>query len=141
MLVVNERLKIPLSEFQFTFSRSAGPGGQNVNKVNSKATLRWPFRTSPTLPHDVRARFLARHANWITKDGDFLVSSQEFRDQPQNIERCLAKLKELLASVAVAPRRRIKTKPSRSSQRRRLDAKQKRSTTKQMRQRPSDREG
>ena len=140
MLTVNERLKIPLSEFQFTFSRSAGPGGQNVNKVNSRATLRWRVRDSASLPPDVRSRFLAKYSNWVSKEGDFLLSSQEYRDQPQNIDRCLEKLRQFLASVAVAPRRRVKTKPTRSSQRRRLDDKQRRSDAKRMRQRPADRD-
>lgn len=140
MLVVNDTLKIPDDEFQFSFSRSAGPGGQNVNKVNTKATLRWPIHASPSLPHDVRARFLARYGNMVTQEGDLLITSQEFRDQPQNISRCLEKLKELLRSVAKPPRRRIKTCPTHGSQKRRLQAKQRRGETKRMRQRPTDRD-
>lgn len=136
MLVVTERLKIPLEEFQFSFSRSAGPGGQNVNKVNSKATLRWRIGESASLPLDVLERFRARHGNWITKDGDVLISSQEYRDQPQNIQACLDRLKGLLLSVANPPRRRIKTRPTRGSQKRRLANKQHRSQTKQRRQTP-----
>jgi ribosome-associated protein len=138
MLVVTERLKIPLDEFQFTFSRSAGPGGQNVNKVNSKATLRWRIGESSSLPADVLDRFRARHGNWITKDGDLLITSQEYRDQPQNIQACLDRLKSLLSSVAQPPRRRIKTKPTRGSQKRRLANKQRRAQTKQQRRSPRD---
>ena len=100
MLVVNDALKIPLEEFRFTFSRSAGPGGQNVNKVNTKATLRWAIHESPSLPPDVRDRFVARYANWITQEGEVLITSQEFRDQPQNVSRCYEKLRDLLRTVA-----------------------------------------
>lgn len=140
MLVVNDALKIPLEEFRFTFSRSAGPGGQNVNKVNTKATLRWSIHESPSLPPDVRDRFVARYANWITQEGEVLITSQEFRDQPQNVSRCYEKLRDLLRTVAKPPRRRIKTRPTRGSQHRRLENKQRRSETKRMRQRPADRD-
>ena len=60
MLVVNDQLKIPLREFNFTFARSSGPGGQNVNKLNTKALLRWPVMKSPSLPEAVRRRLLAK---------------------------------------------------------------------------------
>ena len=61
VLTVNSRIQIPHEEFEFSFARSGGPGGQNVNKVNSKALLRWPVAHSAALPDDVRARFLARY--------------------------------------------------------------------------------
>ncbi len=69
MLIVNSRLQIPLSEFEFTYARSSGPGGQNVNKVNSKALLRWPVRQSPSLTAEVRERFLRRFASRLTNEG------------------------------------------------------------------------
>ena len=136
MLVVNKRLRIPLKEFQFTFARSSGPGGQNVNKVNSKATLRWPIGKTQCLPAGVRDRFLKKYHRRINTDGDLIISSQRYRDQGRNVADCLAKLRELLDSVAVAPKIRKATKPSKASKVRRLKAKQARSQQKQLRKKP-----
>lgn len=130
-LTVNSRLRIPLAEFEFTFARSSGPGGQNVNKVNSKALLRWPIRTSPTLPEAVRGRFLEKHGNRVTTEGDLLISSQRYRDQGRNVEDCLEKLRVMLAEAAAPPVRRKRTKPSRGSIERRLQSKRIRSDKKQ----------
>src|SRR5438552_5737786 len=96
ILTVNSRIRIPTSEFQFTFVRSSGPGGQNVNKVNSKAVLRWPLAASPTLPPDVRDRFLTRYGNRLTGEGELVISSQRYRDQGRNISDCLEELAALL---------------------------------------------
>ena len=133
MIVVNHRISIPKSETKLSFARSGGPGGQNVNKVNSKATLRWPVTTSPSLPEEVRARFLTKFANRITTEGDLVIASEKSRDQPSNIEDCYDKLREMILSVATTPRKRKPTKPTKGSQKRRLEAKKGRSQTKQMR--------
>jgi len=131
MLVVNRRIQIPPEEFEFTYARSSGPGGQNVNKVNSKALLRWRIVGSPSLPDDVRQRFLAAHPRRVTKEGDVLISSQRYRDAPRNAEDCLNKLRELLTGVAQAPKVRRPTKPSRGSVVRRRQAKTVQSQKKQ----------
>jgi ribosome-associated protein len=120
MLTVTSRLQIPAEEFEFSFTRSSGPGGQNVNKVSSKAQLRWQATNSPSLPDDVKARFLARFASRLTGDGELLIASQRYRDQRRNMDDCLEKLRAMLLEVAVAPRRRKPTKPKRSSIERRL---------------------
>jgi ribosome-associated protein len=133
MLVVNSWLKIPLREFEFTFARSSGPGGQNVNKVNTKATLRWPVAASPSLPDDVRDRLMARYRRRITSSGDLLITSQRFRDAGRNVADCIEKLRALLAEVASPPRKRKPTKPTRGSVRRRLEQKRKQSQKKQLR--------
>ena len=112
LLVVEPGLRIPLDEFEFSFVRSAGPGGQNVNKVNTKAVLRWPVAASPSLPPAVRGRFLARFGNRLTTAGELIVVSQRYRDQSRNRADCLEKLREMLAAVATPPRRRKKTKPT-----------------------------
>ena len=138
MLVVNSRLKIPLREFQFTFARSSGPGGQNVNKLNTKALLRWPVMQSPSLPASVRERLLAKHRRRVTSEGDFLIVSQRFRDAGRNVADCLEKLRQMLAEAAVPPKVRRPTKPSRASIRRRLDEKKKRSRRKQLRREPPE---
>jgi len=138
MLVINSRLKIPLREFRFSFARSSGPGGQNVNKLNTKATLRWSVRTSPSVPEPVRERLLAKWGRRVTAEGDLLITSQRFRDAGRNVADCLEKLRKMLAEAAVAPKPRKATKPSRASVRRRLDQKRRHSRKKQARREVGD---
>jgi ribosome-associated protein len=137
MLEINEEIKIPLDELHFTFARSAGPGGQNVNKVNSKAILHWDVSQSPHLPEAVKARFLSRYRSRITVLGEIVLSSQRYRDQSRNIEDCLERLKELIVAVLQAPVPRKKTKPSRGVKERRLRAKREQSERKVSRRPPS----
>lgn len=137
-LEVDSRIRIPFEEFEFSFARSSGPGGQNVNKVSSKAILRWPAAASPSLPPDVRDRLVARYANRITGAGDLILSSQRFRDAGRNVTDCLEKLREMLQAVSRAPKRRRPTRPSRSSVRRRLETKKRQSQKKQGRGGVSD---
>ena len=131
ILAVNSSITIPDRELKFSFSRSSGPGGQNVNKVSSKATLHFRAVDSPSLPPDVRQRLLTAFKGRLTKEGELVISSQEHRDQPQNIEACLNRLKGMILSVAKPPKRRRATKPSRGSKVRRLTAKKQRSEVKQ----------
>ena len=133
MLVVNSRIRIPESELQWSFARSSGPGGQNVNKVSSKAVLRWQVTDSPALPEDVRARFLSRYRSRLTTDGALVITSQRYRDQPRNIDDAKDKLAAMIAAVAVAPKKRKPTKPSRAAVARRLESKQAKSRKKQLR--------
>ncbi|MBI3462775.1 MAG: aminoacyl-tRNA hydrolase [Planctomycetes bacterium] len=133
MLVVNSRLRIPREEFELSFARSSGPGGQNVNKVNTKATLRWPVRNSPSLPGPVKARFLDRYASRLTTEGELVISSQRFRSQAKNVDDCLEKLSAMLAAVATPPVKRKPTRPSAASKERRLREKRSRSQKKQQR--------
>ena len=133
MLVVNSRIQIPTSELQFTYSRSSGPGGQNVNKVNSKATLRWHVVDSPSLPGDVKTRFLNAYGSRMTADGELVISSQRYRDQGRNVGDCLEKVRMMLKAVASAPRKRKPTRPTRSSVKKRRIAKQQLSDRKQSR--------
>lgn len=138
MLIVNSRIQIPLREFQFTFSRSSGPGGQNVNKLNTKATLRWAVLASSSLPSDVGQRFVARYRNRITLEGDFLLTSQRYRDAGRNEEDCLARLRQMLLAVAEPPKVRKRTRPTRASVRRRLGDKRHQSEKKQLRRQSGD---
>ncbi len=136
MLTITPAIQIPDSEFQFTFARSSGPGGQNVQKVSSKAVLRWSPTASPSLPEDVRARFLARYASRLTTAGELILTSQRSRDQKRNVEDCLERLKEMLLAVTRKPVQRRPTKPTRSSHKRRLEAKRIQSGKKRNRRRP-----
>src|SRR6516162_3626574 len=138
MLVVNSQIRIPLEEFEITFARSSGPGGQNVNKVNSKAVLRWGARSSPTLPEAVRQRFLQKYAARLTNEGELLLTSQRYRDAPRNSQDCLDKLRAMLLAVANPPKRRRATRPTRGSVERRLKAKRKQSAAKQGRRMRGD---
>ncbi len=132
-LVVNGRLTIPAGQLQASFSRSSGPGGQNVNKVNSRASLRWQVVDQPLLPPDWRQRLVARNGGRITRDGELLLSSDRYRDQPRNLDDCRQRLAELLRDCAEPPVKRKKTRPSLASKQRRLDAKRRVGEKKQAR--------
>jgi ribosome-associated protein len=136
MLHVPPNLQIPLDELHFSYVRSSGPGGQNVNKVNTKAVLRWVVRDTTSIPDGVRHRFVERYSSRLTGDGELILSSQRFRDQGQNQRDCLDKLREMLSAVALPPKRRKKTKPTKSSIRRRVEGKRVHSQKKQSRRGP-----
>ena len=138
MLEINAHLRIPDDELEWSYVRSGGPGGQNVNKVASKAVLRWNLAASPSLPEDVKARLRARQANRITAEGDLVLTSQRYRDQERNRQDCLDKLREMIAEAAVRPKTRRKTKPTRGSQEARLRAKKRRAATKAGRKRGAE---
>ncbi len=139
-LIVNEGCRIPETEILLTFARSAGPGGQNVNKVNSKAVLRWNVAASPCLSEAVKTRFRQRFASRINQSGELVLASDRYRDQPRNVSDCYDKLRRLILTVLVAPRPRVKTRPSRSSVERRLQQKRHGSQRKQQRRFRPDRE-
>lgn len=119
MLIIDDHIRIPLRELEFSFARSSGPGGQNVNKLNTKATLHWDVNRTASLPDDVRQRFAARFRNRINREGQLVLHSQRFRDQGRNVADCLSKLRELIASVMHVPPPRKATKVSRASKARR----------------------
>ncbi|MCW5824410.1 MAG: aminoacyl-tRNA hydrolase [Cyanobacteria bacterium TGS_CYA1] len=123
MLVVNDKIQIPLSEFAFAFARSGGPGGQNVNKVNSKAIMRWEVARTQSLPYDVKARFMEKFASRLTAENEIIVTSQKFRDQNRNVDDCLEKLRAMIESVAQKPIPRTPTKPTYSSVKKRVEKK------------------
>ena len=136
MLNINDRLQIPLREFDFDFVRSGGPGGQNVNKVATKAVMKWDVTNSPSLPAGVKERFCRTYSRRIGQDGVFTMTSQRFRDRGRNVADCLNKLRDFVLQVAVPPKPRKKTKPTKGSQQRRLKGKQMQSEKKQRRQPP-----
>lgn len=117
------KYKIHSSEFIFSFSRSSGAGGQNVNKVNTKVTLHWNALITNSLPRDVQERFLNKYANRLSEDGVLTLISQKHRSQNLNSTDVVEKLHEMIESVSVAPKPRRATKPSRSSVNKRLNEK------------------
>lgn len=131
MFVVDSELQIPFSELTFTFVRSSGPGGQNVNKVSSRAQLSWAGRKH--LGEEVWARLERCHPSRVTVAGEIIISSQRTRDQLKNKEDCLEKLRNLLIEIRQTPRKRHPTRPTRGSMERRLRDKRRRSETRQMR--------
>jgi ribosome-associated protein len=136
ILDVSPRIRIPCGEFSWSVARSSGPGGQNVNKVNSKVILRWSLAESQSIPGDVRDRFVTAYRRRMTNEGDLVLSSERFRDQLKNVGDCLEKLRELLHSVATAPKPRRAVKPTKASKRRRVADKRERTETKERRRPP-----
>jgi ribosome-associated protein len=137
LVQVNSQIAIRRSEIRFSFVRSSGPGGQNVNKVASKAVLRWQVATSPSIPDHLRTRLIGHLGRRMNDRGELVLTSQRYRDQSKNIEDCLQKLSELVSAAVKMRKRRKKTALPRSAREARL--KQKRSTgeRKQGRQRPN----
>lgn len=129
---INANLIIPEDQLEWSFARSGGPGGQNVNKVNSKATLRWTPSGQLMSPAAWK-RFKELAKRYFTKDGCLVIQSQEYRDQPKNVAACEARLVNLIRQALVNPKRRVKTKPSMASKRRRLDQKKRNSDKKRTR--------
>jgi ribosome-associated protein len=134
---VNREIAIPRREIQFSFVRSSGPGGQNVNKVASKAVLRWQVATSPSIPDHLRARLLGQLGRRINDRGELVLASQRYRDQSKNIDDCLHKLGELVAAAVKVRKRRKKTALPRSAREARLKQKRSIGERKQARKRPS----
>jgi ribosome-associated protein len=137
-LDVGPHLKIPQSEFDWSYARGSGPGGQNVNKVSSKAILTWSVTASPSLPAGVRQRFLTSFKSRIQSDGTIQIASDKFRDQKRNIEDCLTKLSDMIEEVLIPPKPRKKTKPTRGSVERRIADKKALSARKSSRKNKSD---
>lgn len=135
-LVVNDALRIPMSEFRFSYVRSSGPGGQNVNKVNSQAQLSWNLNRCESLPEDVLARLKEAEKGRLSRFGVLRLDSQRYRDREKNREDCLQRVSAMVLAVAQPPKKRKKTKVPRAVHARRLHDKQVRSSVKETRRRP-----
>lgn len=135
MIRLSPSIVIAPAELELSYARSSGPGGQNVNKTNTKALLRWNVRSSPGVHDDVKARFLARFASRVTAGGDVVITSDRHRDQPRNVEDCVAKLVAMLAEVAQPPTPRRPSRPGRAARERRIQAKKARGAVKDTRRR------
>lgn len=137
-LYVSPTLSIPLSELRFKFRRSSGPGGQNVNKLNTSVELQFDFVHSAVFSDEQRQRIAKKLAARLNSTGALVIQSERFRTQGRNRADCLDKLAALLAEALKTQPKRKKTNPSRAAQARRLDSKRRHSDKKKSRQTPLD---
>jgi len=134
---ISSRLRIPDDEIEFVPIRAQGAGGQNVNKVSSAIHLRFDINAS-SLPEGVRVKLLALSDSRISKEGIVVIKAQTHRTQEKNRAEALDRLKELVRRATVTHKKRVPTKPSRSSQRKRVDGKTKRGQLKKLRGKVSE---
>jgi ribosome-associated protein len=127
---------IQADKFQISFVKSSGAGGQNVNKLSTKAVLRWRVIKSSDLPAGIKARFIRKWKNRISKDGYLVITSDKYRHRARNIDELFIKIKSMVECVYYPPKKRKKSRPSKSSVERRIKEKKIRSTHKRNRRKP-----
>lgn len=127
---------IAADELTVTFVRSSGPGGQNVNKVATKAVLRWNPAASASLPEGLRSRVARNLASRLTKEGDLILEGDRYRDQARNLADVRDRLRALVRDAMTVPKPRRVRKPTRGSKERRLKDKRRRAEKKSLRKAP-----
>ena len=136
-LQISKRVFIPMYEIRISAMRAGGPGGQHVNKVATAVQLRFDIINS-SLPDLYKQRLLRKKDRRITGEGIVIIKSQESRSQKKNREAALQRLRDLIRSVLISPKRRIATKPTRKSQQKRLESKSKQAQKKHLRKKIKD---
>ncbi|MEW8028149.1 MAG: alternative ribosome rescue aminoacyl-tRNA hydrolase ArfB [Candidatus Thiodiazotropha sp.] len=136
-LTISRNVAIPDSEIEMSAVRSQGSGGQNVNKVASAIHLRFDI-TASSLPEHYRQRLLKLNDKRINKDGIIIIKAQRYRDQERNRQDALERLQRLITRILTKPKKRIPTKPTKASNRRRLDDKTRRGRQKALRRKVED---
>lgn len=137
MIQISPQLQIDERELQFDFIRSAGPGGQNVNKVATAVQLRFDIANSPALASDIKGRLLQLAGNRVTADSVLLIEAKRFRTQEQNREDAIQRFIELIRKASIPPKPRKKTKPTAASKTKRLHTKKIKGELKRLRQNKS----
>jgi ribosome-associated protein len=132
-LTIAPGVEIPDSDLSVAFTRSAGPGGQNVNKVASAVQLRFALADNTTLRSDVKSRLRALAGHRVTDDGELLIVARESRSQEQNRRAAEERLADLIRRALVPPKKRHATRPTRASKERRLNVKARSQKTKKLR--------
>ena len=136
MFQINERIWLEEKLIGIKFVRSSGPGGQNINKVNTCAQLSFDLKNCDTLPPGVKNRLKRLAGTRLTSQEVIQIESDRYREQSRNRQDCLDRLRELIQKALIRPKKRIATKPTKASRQRRLDAKKQRSRVKSLRGRP-----
>ena len=137
MLKISQNVSVPMTEIEVAAIRAQGAGGQNVNKVSSAIHLRFDIQAS-SLPDFYKQRLLKLQDQRISKEGVIVIKAQKYRTQDKNREDALDRLKKIIRSVAIVKKARQPTKPTESSQQKRLDSKTKRGRTKALRGKVSE---
>jgi len=132
-LVIHDRLTVPARDLSWSASRASGPGGQNVNKVSTKVTLRFDLRGTEALTRAQKLRLRKLAGKRIDAQGSLVINAQAERSQKQNLERARDRLRKLIGKALVPPKRRVATKPSRAAKRKRLESKRRRGDQKKAR--------
>lgn len=122
-----------IAEIEFEFTRSRGAGGQHVNRTESAAIIRWNVWATRAFTEFKKNRLVEKLSSQLTVQGDLLIRSEAHRDQDSNRKDCLRKLEEIIQKALFVPKKRIKTKPTKSSQRKRMDSKKLHGQKKQLR--------